>query len=134
MSTNGRVERGLFAPGNKIGQGNPNAKRMYELRRSLLESATPRDIQAVAAKLVELAKDGDVAAAKIWLEFTCGKATQPIEVSGPDGEPLGASVVLSAIMVALKDDPSARLKVAAAFRKLSLTGPDEHNGESESVE
>jgi hypothetical protein len=41
-----------------------------------LASATERDIQAIARRLVDEAKDGDIHAARIVLEYTLGK---PVE-------------------------------------------------------
>jgi predicted ArsR family transcriptional regulator len=61
---------------------------MYEHRDALLNAATPDRIKTVADKLAELAADGDVQAAKVWLEYTCGRPAQALELSGPGDEPL----------------------------------------------
>jgi hypothetical protein len=89
--SNGRQERGRFAPGNRFASGNPNHKRMYELRAALLETATAARVQAVVAKLADLAEAGDIAAAKLFLEYAVGKPVQAIAISGGDGHPIEAS-------------------------------------------
>jgi hypothetical protein len=117
-STNGRSYDGRFAPGNQISQGNLGNKRMKELRRALLDSATPEAVREVGEALQEMARGGDVAAAKVWLDHVIGKPVQAVELSGPDGSALDLSTIVGTIMVALGDMPEARVKVAAAFRRL----------------
>jgi hypothetical protein len=74
--------------------------------------------------LVEMAIGGDVAAAKVWLDHVVGKPVQAVELSGPDGAALDLPAIVSTIMIALGDDPTARVKVAAAFRRLGETSRD----------
>ncbi len=69
----GRQGNGRFAPGNNAGRGNPHAKRVGELRSALLGAVTPEDLMAIVAKLVDLAKQGDIPAAKEILTRTLGK-------------------------------------------------------------
>jgi hypothetical protein len=116
--SNGRQLDGRFAAGNKISKGNLGNLRMKELRRCVLEAATPEDGQAVIRKLSELGKDGDVQAARCYLEFVVGKPVAQLEVSGPDGASLDLTTVVATIMLALGDDQAARIRVAAAFRRL----------------
>lgn len=71
-----RDAQGRFAEGNPGGPGNPHAKRVGELRVALLEAVTPADMQAVVKALVEAAKGGDVAAARVLFERVLGK---PVE-------------------------------------------------------
>src|SRR3954468_11494102 len=85
----GHTPDGKFARGNKLASGNPVAKRMYELRRALLDAADAGTVQRVARKMGELAAGGDVAAARLYLEYTVGRVPQAIELSGPDGSPIG---------------------------------------------
>ena len=70
---NGRDASGRFAQGNAGGPGNPHAAQVGQLRRALLDAVTAEDIRAIAAKLVEMAKDGNVAAIKELLDRTLGK-------------------------------------------------------------
>jgi hypothetical protein len=117
-SPDGRSLDGRFAPGNVISQGNLGNKRMKELRRALLDSATPEDVQEVGKALLEMATGGDVQAARVWLEFMVGKPPQAVELSGPDGQALGMEVMMSAVLTALAPYPEARLAVAAKLKGL----------------
>ena len=117
-AANGRDARGLFQAGNQIAKGHVGNARMRELRRTLVEAATPEKVKAVEESLHELAVGGDVAAAKVWLDHVVGKPVQAVELSGPDGQALDLPAIVATIMVALGDEPAARVKVAAAFRKL----------------
>ena len=49
-----RDERGRFVAGNRGGPGNPFARKVAALRRALIDSVTPQDIQEVAGRLVAL--------------------------------------------------------------------------------
>jgi hypothetical protein len=120
----GRQLDGRFATGNRISQGNIGNKRMQELRRALLGSTTPEDVQEVGKALLEMAIGGDVAAAKVLLDHVVGKPVQAVELSGPDGVALDLPAIVSTIMIALGDDLTARVKVAAAFRRLGETTRD----------
>lgn len=71
-----RDASGRFVQGNAGGPGNPHAKRVGELRTALLDTVTPEDMQAVVKALVEAAKGGDVAAARVLFERTLGR---PVE-------------------------------------------------------
>jgi len=77
MADNGRdPTTGRFSEGNRAAVGNPHAKRVGELRTALLDAVMPEDVQAVAKALVEAAKGGDVAAARVLFERTLGR---PVE-------------------------------------------------------
>lgn len=119
---NGRDARGYFAAGNKFSKGNLGNARMKELRRALLECGTPERVAAVEKTLYQAAVGGDVAAIRVWLEHMVGKPVQAVEVSGPDGSAIGLADVVSAVMEALGDDMDARVRIAAAFRRLGGDG------------
>ncbi|MDZ4685022.1 MAG: hypothetical protein SH850_08020 [Planctomycetaceae bacterium] len=72
-SSNGRDDSGKFLPGNAGGPGNPHAGRVSKLRAALLNAITEDDITAVAKAIVESAKLGDVAAAKLLFERCLGR-------------------------------------------------------------
>jgi hypothetical protein len=116
----GRESNGYFAKGNRFSRGNLGSKRVAELRGELLDATTADDVRAVSGKLLELAKAGDVHAAKVWLEFVIGKPRQQVELSGPDGGPLGVDMMwlTRVVLMALEGHPEVRLKVAEA-----LNGP-----------
>ena len=69
-----RCPRGRFAPGNGGGPGNPYARQVAALRKALLEVVTPEALAQVARALLDKAKDGDIAAAKLLLSYALGKA------------------------------------------------------------
>jgi hypothetical protein len=131
----GRDQGGRFAPGNAIASGNPNSRKMFELRKALLDSdmASPAAVQAVFHRLLKKAlgdpkadddDGGDLAAMRVYLDFTIGRPVQAVELSGPDGEPLGGDLarVRGAILAALEDEPAARFKVARALLALGTGG------------
>jgi hypothetical protein len=132
LGPGGRTAGGRFAAGNKFSLGNANARRMHELRRALLESATPEAVREVGLKLVELARAGDVQAARLWLEHCCGKPVQAVELSGPDGAPLGGDLetLRAVVLGALDRHPEARIAVAAALLRFrsSADGPADDAG------
>lgn len=68
-----RTGDGRFAPGNAGGPGNPYGQRVAELRAALLDAVTPDDLTAIIRRLVEAAKAGDVAAAKLVLDRLFGR-------------------------------------------------------------
>lgn len=72
---------GKFAVGNPGGPGNPHGGQVARLRAAMLEAVSEDDMRAVALKLVELAKGGDLKAIDLLLTRTLGKA---------DGGPLVA--------------------------------------------
>jgi hypothetical protein len=115
---NGRDERGYFTRGNGHARGHSGPRRTTELRKAYQDAITPEKIGEVEQSLYELALGGDVAAIRVWLEFAIGKPRQQVEVSGPDGEPLGVADVVAVIMQAFPDDVKARVKIAAAFRRM----------------
>ena len=74
--SNGRDESGRFLPGNPGGPGNPHAAQVGRLRSALLGAVTPEDMRAVALALVEKARAGDIAAARVLFDRVLGK---PVE-------------------------------------------------------
>ena len=73
QATKGRDEGGRFTLGNRGGPGNPFARQVATLRKALLDCVTPQDIQDVAGRLIAMAKEGNVQAAKLLLTYTIGK-------------------------------------------------------------
>ena len=71
---NGRGANGRFANGNSGGPGNPYARRVAALRSALLEAIEPADVTEIVHRLIEMAKAGDLVAAKEVLARACGKA------------------------------------------------------------
>src|SRR5262245_39302523 len=91
-AANGRdATTGRFTAGNAFARGNPFALKMAALRAALLQTITTDDVQAAARMLVQMARDGDLAAIKELLDRTIGKAPAAVELSGKDGAPLGGT-------------------------------------------
>jgi hypothetical protein len=69
---NGRSPNGRFSPGNAFGRGNPLAKKAQQFRTALSRAATVADVKAIAKKMIELAKAGDIQAAKLVFDRLIG--------------------------------------------------------------
>lgn len=69
----GRTASGRFAPGNKLGRGNPFARQAQRLRSALFAAVSEEDLRDVVQALVAQAKQGNVQAAREVLERTLGK-------------------------------------------------------------
>ncbi len=77
--SNGRGVNGKFLPGNRIGTGNPAARQAQQLRFALMTAVTPEDVQRMVRRLVQLAEEGDVQAAKLILDRVLGPPV-PLDV------------------------------------------------------
>ena len=73
---NRRDQQGRFAAGNPGGPGNPHAAQVGRLRSALLNAVTEEDMRAVVSTLVDQAKAGSVASARVLFDRVLGK---PIE-------------------------------------------------------
>jgi hypothetical protein len=120
MSESGRDGNGRFTAGNTLNPGNQPYKRLHELRRLFLASVTDDDVQEAIRQLVTAAKAGEPWAIKEFFDRTLGKAPQAVELSGPDGQPLGVNMfqVAAAIELVLGDDPGKKHALAVAIRQL----------------
>jgi hypothetical protein len=63
---------GRFATGNEGGPGNPHARRVGQMRSALLAAVSDEDIRSTIAAIVQQARDGDLAAAKILFDRCIG--------------------------------------------------------------
>jgi hypothetical protein len=73
--------QGRFVKGNKLGRGNPFARRLAAMRQAFAEAVSAEDLQALAKSLYERAIAGDNAAAVLVLAYVVGK---PQRVVDPD--------------------------------------------------
>lgn len=71
----GRNGKGCFTKGNKLGKGNPFARKAQKIRAELFKAITPEQIREAANNLVEQAKNGDLRAFAELLDRTIGKPT-----------------------------------------------------------
>jgi hypothetical protein len=69
---------GKFAPGNRLGKGNPHARRVAEWRAALFQEVTHDEMRAVIRRLLRMAKAGDVAAIKLLLDRTLGRVQEDV--------------------------------------------------------
>lgn len=77
-----RAKNGHFAKGNKLSvgnKGNTNDKAKA-LKSILLETVTDADMEAIAKKLVEMAKGGEISAIKELFDRCLGRPLQTHEV------------------------------------------------------
>jgi hypothetical protein len=74
-----RDAQGRFAKGNRSGRGNPLNRRAQKLRSTLLKSVKPSDLKKVLEKMIELATEGDVQAAKLIFDRIFGSPSQSVE-------------------------------------------------------
>src|SRR5262245_19879681 len=79
QANSGRGPDGRFTKGNFGGPGNPFARQTAALRQALLNKVTAQEIEAIADKLMQLAKEGTVAAAKLLFLHTIGKPAPAVE-------------------------------------------------------
>ena len=80
-ATSARDAKGHFAKGNAGGPGNPYARHVAELRKELLLRCTPERLGKIADRMMELAEEGNVSAAKLVFQYVLGK---PHEAVSPD--------------------------------------------------
>jgi hypothetical protein len=108
---------GSFAKGNKKGAGNSEVRRMAKYRQSIRSAISQDDVQYLALRMLEQAMQGDVAAARLILEYTCGKPKQPVELTGKDGGPIQHSLPLIVeIVVSSRDEIAATEELVTSGR------------------
>jgi hypothetical protein len=125
-ASNGRTPQGTFAPGNTLGRGNPNLKKMHALRGKLLGAVDDDAMERVSRKLLEMAEAGDLDAIRTLLAYTIGKPPASLAITGPDGESLGVDTVemQAVILSALASHPEAKVAVAGALLRLRRSSDD----------
>ncbi len=69
---------GRFVAGNRLGRGSPLAGEVAKLRATLLHSIKVGDMRSIIAAMVAKAREGDVAAAKLVLQYSVGEP-QPFD-------------------------------------------------------
>jgi hypothetical protein len=79
LPTSQRQPGGRFGRGNAGGPGNPFARQVAELRKAMLDAVTVDRIRNIAESMVQRAEKGDVAAAKLVLQYTLGKPAPAVE-------------------------------------------------------
>jgi hypothetical protein len=78
----GRGDGGLFAKGNSIAKGNPQAKHIANLRKTAREAGSPEQVKEAMDKFFRMFMDGDdLNAGIVWMQYTVGKPVQAVEVN-----------------------------------------------------
>jgi hypothetical protein len=62
-----------FVAGNPGGPGNPFARQTAAFRKAIHAATTPDETKALARKIYDMAMEGNLAAAKLYLSYTAGK-------------------------------------------------------------
>lgn len=86
-----RQGNGRFAVGNPGGPGRPPGHAGDELRRAVEQAITPAHLEAVLRRVLRSALEGNLTAARVVLERTCGRpsAAPPLAAAvGIDLPPL----------------------------------------------
>ncbi len=111
----------------KAEQGNATANRTQEYRAAILDAYDAKTLEQVLHKLGELAIKGDLTAIKIYLEYTCVKPNQALELQSPEGEApasIDPKQAFDAIFSALRPFPGeVRAAIAAQIGALSTDVP-----------
>jgi hypothetical protein len=129
MHTNGDSLNGHpvgRGPAKQSSAGDRSAThRSHQLRAKLLESISEGTIETVAGTLAEMARNGNLAAIKLLLEYAAGRPAQARELKGPRREPDGPDWerLRSLILGALAPHPQAQLDLAAALDAFARDEP-----------
>ena len=77
---NGRDAQGRFSEGNPGGPGNPHAGQVAKLRSALLDAVSAEDVEAIIQAVLKRAKEGDLRAAKMLLDYSIGRPRPAAEL------------------------------------------------------
>src|SRR5262249_3137424 len=80
----GRDGKGRFVRGNPGGPGNPFARQTAALRSALVRKMDEGRMERLAERLSGLARQGDVPAARLVLQYTIGKPTPAVDPDDVD--------------------------------------------------
>lgn len=108
-----RTNRGHFQRGNTGGPGNPFARQMALLRKAALEAANQERMRTVMDTLYQMAVDRNLAAMKLWLQYTMGKPTDAVDCGGvecDEADPAPASHEVGASDAPLPGGPESEVR------------------------
>src|SRR5687767_15952779 len=77
---------GRFALGNKAGKGNPFARQVAQLKSAVLQFMSVGKLQQILEALFARACQGDLAAAKLLLQYSLGQPSRAVEPDRMDNE------------------------------------------------
>src|SRR5439155_5001787 len=81
VTLDGRDAKGRFVKGNRGGPGNPYNRQVAEFRSHFLAASTPEIFQKAVEALIKKVIGGDIAALKLYFQYTMGK---PADAVNPD--------------------------------------------------
>jgi hypothetical protein len=119
----GRTAKGTFAAGNKVGRGNPHARRLAAHREALLSVVTTEKLIALGERMLAAAMGGDWLAAKLLLSYVIGKPAPAVDPDAVDLDEFrrlvgGPSLAATLYAMTQAADPAAAV---AAARGLMAT-------------
>lgn len=79
----GRDSGGRFTAGNKGGPGNPFARQTAVFRKAIQDAITADDLAAITMALIDKARNGDMAAAKLVFSYAAGRRGPTPSAAGP---------------------------------------------------
>src|SRR5262249_230197 len=79
QAAEGREGKGGFTKGKKGGPGNPYARQVARLRKTLVNFVTEEDMKHIAFVLKMKAESGDITAIKLLFQYVLGKPTEAID-------------------------------------------------------
>jgi len=126
----GRDGRGRFAHGNPGGPGNPFSRECARLRRALLAHATEDTVDAVAAKLTEMARAGNLVAMNLFLKYRIGERRRAARSPEPNG-PSAPSTTAPSTAVAANGESVRSAANGASAPSTTASSVAAANGESE---
>src|SRR5438067_9009485 len=79
QAADGRDAKGSFTKGNRGGPGNPLARQVAQLRKTLVNFVTEDDMKHIAFVLKMKAEGGDLQAIKLLYQYVLGKPTDTVD-------------------------------------------------------
>ena len=119
-----RDEAGKFLKGCKGGPGNPYNRRVALYKRLLIEAVTEEDIIVIGKKLAALAREGNVAAARVLFAYVMPKDVAPDRLDVDEWKGYKAEQpMMDEMMPILKGmEPSLPLAIVREMRPELTTG------------
>ncbi len=120
----GKNANGKFTAGHRFSVGNKGNYHPRTLRSQIVAETTLDQVRVLLDNLYNRAiNEGNVSAARLWLDAILGKQKTEIEVSGPGGMPLITQVIMPVMMRVLENHPAVKEEVAQALAQLQLDPP-----------
>ena len=119
-----RLPDGRFAAGNPGGPGRPKGQRQTALQKAAQDAVTPEHIQALVRVALKQGLQGNLQAARLVLDRTCGRApegrpeTDPVDVVLPNLRTatnctVAIDKIIAAISAGTVDLPTAKVLLDA---------------------